>query len=404
MHAPSPDSSAAAATTTPESRPSAFRHHVASFVGLGISFTTLMSRQPALQAEYGLNAGDWGWCLLAAGAGGVSAYPFTRWMLHRHGSRALLICNGLLLGLCLALLPWWPGGLATLLPALFGLGLLMNGLNVAVNSQAVHFENRSGRLCMGRLHALFYLGVTSAAALGSVAVAAGLTLHQHFAIAGLGVSAGYLWLARRFAADIVVPHEPTPQDGGMPRPSGAVLAFGTLGALASIVASGIDGWTPVLLHSVMGASASTASLGLATFSLSMFVGRMLTDPLALRFGPRRLVSLGALSGAVMLLAVTLLPSVPLAFVALVVAGLGQAAVFPILYSAAGRLGGHTIAGMASVASIGGLLGPVLLGRIAALASPAAVFVGLAAAMLLVAWRARVLPERLTMAGAEPIGA
>jgi hypothetical protein len=95
----------------------------------------------------------------------------------------------------------------------------------------------------------------------------------------------------------------------------------------------------------------------------------------------------------MLLAVMLWPSVPLAFVALVVAGLGQAAVFPILYSAAGRLGGHTIAGMASVASIGGLLGPVLLGRIAALGSPAAVFVGLAAAMLLVGWRAQVLPAR-----------
>jgi MFS family permease len=250
---------------------------------------------------------------------------------------------------------------------------------------------------MGRLHALFYLGVTSAAALGSAAVSAGLTLHQHFAIVGLGVSAGYLWLARRFAADIVVPHEPTPGDSGALRPSGAVLAFGTLGALASIVASGIDGWTPLLLHSVMGASASTASLGLATFSLSMFVGRLLTDALALRFGPRRVVRLGALSGAVMLLAVTLLPSVPLAFVALVVAGLGPAAVFPILYSAAGRLGGHTIAGMASVASIGGLLGPVLLGRIAALGSPAAVFVGLAAVMLLVGWRARVLPARAAMA-------
>jgi predicted MFS family arabinose efflux permease len=400
-HPPASPVSPAAAAPAP-ARPSAFRHHVASFIGLGVAFTTLMSRQPALQAEYGLNPGDWGWCLLAAGAGAVSSYPLTRWMLLHHGSRALVRSNGALLGLGLALLPWWPGGLATLLPALFCQGLLMNGLNVAVNSQAVHFENRSGRFCMGRLHALFYLGVTSAAALGSAAVAAGLTLHQHFAIVGLGVSAGYLGLARCFAADVVVPHESTVS--GTYRPSRAVLAFGTLGALASIVASGIDGWTPLLLHSVMGASASTASLGLATFSLAMFVGRLLTDALAVRFGPRRLVRVGALAGAAMLLAVMLWPSVPLAFVALVVAGLGQAAVFPILYSAAGRLGGHTIAGMASVASIGGLLGPVLLGRIAALGSPAAVFVGLAAAMLLVGWRARVLPARAALPAAEAIGA
>jgi predicted MFS family arabinose efflux permease len=400
MSTTSPVSSAAAVPAA--ARPSAFWHHVVSFIGLGVTFATLLSRQPALQAEFALDAGDWGWCLFAAGAGAVASYPLTRWMLQRHGSRALLSCNGVLLGLGLALLPWWPGGLATLLPALFCQGLLMNGLNVAVNSQAVHFENRSRRFCMGRLHALFYLGVTSAAVVSSAAVAAGWSVHRHFAIVGLGVAGGYLWLSRRFAADVVVPHGPT--ESGSYRPSRAVIAFGTLGALASIVASGIDGWTPLVLHSVMGASASTASLGLATFSLSMFIGRMLTDPLAYRFGPRRLVRIGALLGAVMLLAVSLRPSVPLAFVALALAGLGQAAVFPILYSAAGRLGGHTIAGMASVASMGGLLGPVLLGRIAALGSPASVYLGLAAAMLLVGWRAQVLPQRAALPTADPIGA
>jgi predicted MFS family arabinose efflux permease len=227
----------------PAPAPSAFWHHVASFVGLGVTFATLMSRQPALQAEFVLSAGDWGWCLLAAGAGGVSAYPVTRWMLRRHGSRRLVASNGLLLGLGLALLPGWPPGLVALLPALFLMGLLMNGLNVGVNSQAVHYENRSGRVCMGRLHALFYLGVTGAAVVSSVAVAAGLSVQQHFVVVGLGVSTAYLWLARRFAVDRV--STPARRDGGgVHRPSGAVLALGTLGALAAIVTSGIDGWTP----------------------------------------------------------------------------------------------------------------------------------------------------------------
>lgn len=381
-------------------RPSAFWHHVASFIGLGVAFATLMARQPALQAEFALSAGDWGWCLLAAGGGGVSAYPFTRWMLRRHGSRRLMASNGLLLGLGLALLPWWPDGLVALLPAMFCQGLVMNGLNVAVNSQAVHYENRSGHVCMGRLHALFYLGVTGAAVVSSAAVASGLSVHQHFAVMGIGVSAGYLGLSRRFAVDRVT--APPPRgDGSMHRPSGAVLALGTLGALASIVASGIDGWTPLVLHSVMQASASTASLGLATFSISMFVGRMLTDRLALRFGPRTLVRGGALLGAVMLLAVTLMPSVPLAFVALMIAGLGQAAVFPILYTAAGRLGSDTLAGMASLSAAGGLIGPVLLGRIAAFSSPVAVYLGLASVMLLVGWQARVLPARSVLQAAPP---
>ena len=382
--------------------PSSYWHHVASFIGLGVCFATLMARQPAMQTLYALSASDWGWCLLAAGAGGVSAYPVTRWMLRRHGSRTLVACNGVALGLGLALLPWWPGGLVALLPALFLQGLAMNGLNVGVNSQTVAFENRTGHFCMGRMHALFYLGVTGAAGGSSAAVALGLTVQQHFAIVGLAVAVGYLWLARQFAVDIVVPQVHT--GSGSIRRSSAVIGFGTLGALAAIVASGIDGWTPLVLYTTMQASASTASLGLAAFSLSMFVGRMLTDRLALSIGPRPLVRGGAVVGAVMLLAVTLVPSVPLAFVALVIAGLGQAAVFPILYTAAGRMGGDTIAGMASIAAAGGLVGPIVLGRIAALGSPVAVYVGLAAAMLLVAWQARVLPERSTLAPARAIGA
>jgi predicted MFS family arabinose efflux permease len=394
-----PSSVSTAANDAPA--PSAFWHHVASFIGLGVTFATLMSRQPALQAEFALSAGDWGWCLLAAGAGGVSAYPVTRWMLRRHGSRRLVASNGLLLGLGLVLLPWWPEGRVALLPAMFCQGLLMNGLNVAVNSQAVHYENRSGHVCMGRLHALFYLGVTGAAVVSSAAVAAGLTVHQHFAAVGLAVGAVYLGLSRRFAVDRVA--SPTPRaDGSLHRPSGAVLALGMLGALAAIVTSGIDGWTPLVLHSVMQASASTASLGLATFSIAMFVGRMLTDRLALRFGPRPLVRHGALLGAAMLLMVTLWPSVPLTFVALTLAGLGQAAVFPILYTAAGRLGSDTLAGMASISAAGGLIGPVLLGRIAALGSPAAVYLGLASVMLLLGWQARVLPARAVLAPARPV--
>ena len=394
MSAPSPAST--------ELHPSQFWHHVASFIGLGVTFATLMARQPAVQSLYALNAGDWGWCLLAAGGGGVAAYPVTRWMLRRHGSRTLVAFNGVALGLGLALLPWWPGGLWLLLPALFCQGLLMNGLNVGVNSQTVSFENRTGHFCMGRMHALFYLGVTGAAVASSAAVAVNMSIHLHFALVGLSVSAGYLWLARRFAVDIVVPQVHT--GSASFRRSSAVIAFGTLGALASIVASGIDGWTPLVLYTTLQASASTASLGLATFSLSMFVGRMLTDRLALSIGPRPLVRGGALLGAVMLLAVTLVPSVPLAFVALVIAGLGQAAVFPILYTAAGRMGGDTLAGMASISAVGGLIGPVLLGRIAALGSPVAVYVGLAAAMLLVAWQARVLPERMALAAPKPSGA
>ena len=375
------------AITPPVRHPSAFGHHVACFIALSVAGVTLLSRQPALQAEFDLSAGDWGWCLLALGSGAVCAYPLTRWMLVQRGSRSLLGWSGAGLGLGLALLPWWPGGLATLLPALFCQGLLANGLNVAINSQAAAFEQRSGRRCMGRLHALFYLGVTGAAAVSSAAVAAEVSARAHFAVIGLMIGTGCMWLSRRLEPDRAVPRP----HAAAHMPSRDVIALGALGAIGSITASGVEGWAPLVLHSVMGASASTASLSLVCFSAAMFAGRMLTDHNAQRFGPRRLVRVGTLLGAVLLLVTVLLPSVPLAFVAIAVVGLGQAAIFPILFSTAGRLGGNAISGVASMSATGGLIGPALLGRIAAIGSPMAVLVGLSAAMMLASWQARALP-------------
>ena len=113
---------------------------------------------------------------------------------------------------------------------------------------------------------------------------------------------------------------------------------------------------------------------------TLAIGRMLTDHNARRFGPRRLVRVGTLLGAAALLGLVLMPSLPMAFVAIAVAGLGQAAIFPILFSTAGRLGGHAISGVASISATSGLIGPTLLGRIAAIGSPAAVFVGVAGAL------------------------
>ena len=374
----------------PSAQPSTFAHHVASFIALSVSGVTLMSRQLALQSEYALSASDWGWCLLALGAGAVSGYPITRWMLVNRGSRSLLVWSGGGLGLGLALLPWWPGGLPVLLLALFCQGLLGNGLNVSINSQAAAFEQRSGLHCMGRLHALFYIGVTAAAVTSSAAVAAGVSAHVHFACVGALIAGGCIWLAQRFVPDLAAPRS----DAGTPHPpSKEVLGLGLLGAVGGIAAGAVDGWAPLVLHSSFGASPSTAAASLVCFSASMFVGRMLTDQNARRFGPRRLVRVGTLLAATALLGMVVLPSLPMAFFAIAVAGLGQAAIFPILFSAAGRLGGHAISGVASISATSGLIGPTLLGRIAAIGSPAAVFVGVAGALVLASWQARVLPGR-----------
>ncbi len=367
---------------------------VGCFIALGVAGTTLFARQPALQTLWRLQPAEWGLCLVLLGLGGATSYPLNRWLLARIGSRAMVQRAGALQGVALALLPWWPAGAgshhAPILAALFVQGVLSSGINVAINSQAALLESRSGRLRMGRLHALFYLGMTGAALLSSAMASAGLSARTHFGLVGLLLAAAYVVLAGGLdpARSVMPPrrllHLPTPR----------VLALGLLAACASIAEGGINGWTPLYLHSVIGAPESAASLALACFSAAMFAGRLATDLNARLFGPRPLVRAGSLLGAAALTAAVLLPSQTTVLLALAIVGLGQAAIYPIVFSTAGRLGGDSISGVASLGSVGGLAGPALLGRVAAFGSLSAVFAAVAGTLVVVGWRAKALPRRV----------
>jgi len=85
------------------------------------------------------------------------------------------------------------------------------------------------------------------------------------------------------------------------------------------------------------------------------------------------------------------------FAGLAACGLGLAAVAPVFFSAAGRLGGQTLALIASFNAIGGLIGPPVLGQVAKMWSLATVFGVLAVMCVVMAWNARVLRQRVAEA-------
>jgi predicted MFS family arabinose efflux permease len=235
---------------------------------------------------------------------------------------------------------------------------------VAMNSQAALVEQGAGRSLMASFHGLWSLGGLTGAGLGGMVAQQGHPPRVHFLVvcAALGLLA--VWATRGLVRDGL--QQPSPSR--LRRPSRAVLAIGLVGALGSIVEGGIADWSGVYLRDALGTGAGFAAAGYAAYSLAMMTGRFVGDRLIDRFGRVALLRTGpALTG--LALATALWWGSPrVAIVAFVFVGLGMSTVFPVAFGVAGRVRGtppgEAIAGMATMAYGGGLVGPPVIGLVA----------------------------------------
>lgn len=355
------------------------------FAALGIVASLLMTAQPQFEARWGIDNLQWSWVLFVTGLGGIASYPVNSWLLRRWGSVLLLRRFALLGGGVIALTPWLPG-LNGLLAGMFAQGMIYAGVNVSVNLLAAQVEVRETRRMMGSLHGAFYIGAMLAALASGGLVAAGLSLPLHRLLAGMLVAAIHLFASYALVAEA----RPVSEKAAVSRLNWSWLRLGLLATCTAIAEGGISGWASIYLHQSLGASARVAGLGLALFSGSMALGRILCDRLAERFGAARLVGIGALCAGVTLVLAIFLHTLSAALIALSVTGLGMAAVFPMLFSVAGKLSANSVASIAGMGAVGGLLGPFLLGRISASISLDAVMLTVAAVNAAIVWQAGVL--------------
>jgi MFS family permease len=125
----------------------------------------------------------------------------------------------------------------------------------------------------------------------------------------------------------------------------------------------------------------------------MLAVRWVADPLKDRWGAQRIVAAGGIAAAAGVGLAAAALNAPLTIVGFAVAGAGIAAVFPFIFSAAGRHGATALAGVATMGYSGVLIGPPAIGFVAHLWGLQAAMLVIAlvsVAMTLAARRARLL--------------
>ncbi len=358
------------------------------FAWFGVLMGSWVGRIPALRDGMQVSHAQLSFVLLMGGLGAVLSFPLSSQLMARFGGRRTMRISGTVLLVVLLAIAAAPN-MPLMMAAVLMLGLFASTYDVGMNAVAAKHEASSGRSRMSMLHACACAGGLAGVTLGSGMAALQVTPLLHFAL-----------LAAPFALLLAAGTRLLPEDGGeriakkaFVLPRGGMAMLGALGLIASIAEGSIADWAGIYMKDHFGASDGMAPLSLTAFSTMMLMSRLAGDGLKARYGARVLVGGGALLAAAGMACAVFAPGPGMALAGFAIAGTGLALVFPFVFSAAGREGTVALAGVATMAYSGSLMGPPLLGAIAhGLGLQAAMaFVGLLAlAIALLTMRTKLL--------------
>jgi predicted MFS family arabinose efflux permease len=333
----------------------------ALFAVNGATFSNWLPRLPEIRDSLGIDNAGLGATLLGGGLGGILGSLLVGRVMDRTGSRRLVTIAACALSIGLPLVAFAPTAVA-LAALLTVLGTLDVFNDVAMNAQGVFVQERVGRSIMNRLHAMWSLGFTGGALVGSAAMAAGLAVRTHLLIVGAVLLTTVL-VVERWLVPVDPPVRENEASEGAAgsstenvvparRVSPAVVAMALAAVAAAMLEVMPNDWAAVYMRDVFDAERA-AGFGTVAVAGAMLVGRLGGDHVLDRIGERRLL-VGALVVCALGVAVTVVaPTIPVALAGLAIWGIGMSVVFPQLYATAARLPGT---------SAGTGLGSMLLGQ------------------------------------------
>jgi MFS family permease len=339
------------------------------FAAFGIFWGAWGASLPLVRSHARVDDGRLGTALLLIGLGALISMRVTGTLLDRYG-RTVVVIAGAAFAVT-GFLPALARGLPALAVTTLLLGVSSGAFDVCVNAMAVEYEGVHERRVLNTAHGLFSVGAVTGA--GGVAAARAvdaslLTILLASQAVVLVVALAALpsrepWQPRVAAAATRMRWRIPP----------ALLVLGALCAIAYLVENAWQSWSALLLQSAQGAAPAASSAAAAVFAGCAAAGRLTGDRLAERFGPSAILTGGAGTAAAGSLLAAQAPTPALGLGGVAIAGLGTSVCAPTLLGAAGRadvaLGrAAAISTVTTLAYLGFLVGPPLVGLLSAVSS------------------------------------
>jgi MFS family permease len=333
-----------------------------AFLVCGMMFGSWASRIPAIKEQAGLDSVQLGFALLGSALGSVLAMTSAGYLAGRIGSHKVV--SLMLLG-CAAMLPVIAASTSFLMlaGALFLYGAAYGSMDVCMNANGLAIERAGTGPIMSRLHAGWSVGSFIGAFSTTIALRAGLSVLQQFAVLAVAMV-----LSAAILSQTMLKEKHASEGSPFRRPPRRLVLVGLV-ALCALVSEGSAGdWSGVFIKDSIGGTAQDAALAITVLSAAMAVARLAGDRLTEVLGAARLVSLGAATSALGLAAALIVAQPLAAIVGFGFLGVGVAATYPIALRAGGSQPGITsgvgIAAVATMGSAGVMAAPPLIGIVA----------------------------------------
>ena len=328
---------------------------------------SLYPRLPAIQAAMGVGEGALGLSLIGAAVGTLISLTFAPPIIERIGYRRTLLSAIPLLSVLYAIAVWAQGPVMFFL-LLVPVGMTIGCIEIIINLEADRVEHAIGRRIMSRAHAFWSFGFFSAGMVGALIAQSGLSPQAHLAMMIPVVVLATLVVLGRFQPAAHRAGTSTEAAPHFARPTLPILGLISvcIGAMM-MEGAGID-WSAIYMRNLFDAAPFWAGFAVALVAGSQAVARFFADGFVERFSPvlvaRCLVTLLGLGATLLFVA----QASWVAYLGLVLIGVGSSALFPLAMSAAAqrtdRPAALNVASLTQIAFVSFLLGPPLLGYIA----------------------------------------
>ncbi|UYN99188.1 MAG: MFS transporter [Devosia sp.] len=339
---------------------------IALFFIHALAVGAVHTRIPDLQEMMGLSEAQLGLILVGQPAGGLPMFLISSSIIERFGPRRVLmvmlpvvICTTALIGLLLH-----PVAMFLLLAA-NGVGFSLT--NIAINVEADRVEAATGARIMNTCHGVWSIGFLVTALVGALMRGVGVSPAWHLGLMAPVLIGALFVVALPMAITPERPHTAQTKRR-LALPTLATMGLVAFGLGAGLTEGAARAWSIIYLRDSFEVAPWIQSLALPALVAAMAAGRLMADRVLDRVGTvpmaRWLASL-AIAG---LITVGLAPNAGLALMGFVMVGLGICVLYPLMLSAAARIGdrpaSQNVAAVTLVFQLVNLGAPALIGAVA----------------------------------------
>jgi len=337
------------------------------FLLCGLNFATWATRIPDFKYLLHLSDAELGTVLMGLPFGSLVSLPLAGWLLSKFHSRYICMVAVLLYIIIIPLIGFSLNSYI-LFTALFFFGMAGDILNIAMNTQVVALEAKMSKIIMSSFHAIFSIGLMLGSLLGGLLSRLGYDFQSHFyLISGINILSIPIFYPNLLRNEADQHSENKPQSSILNL--GPYLIILALVAFCGMLCEGaMADWITLYFKEAVDLSSYSSTIGFSSFALAMVLGRFTGDYISRNFGVKNILSLNGILISVGMLITLCIPQVEFKIIGCFLTGLGISTIVPLIYSQAGNQKNIepalAIAGVSTIAYIGFLIGPVIIGYLA----------------------------------------